>query len=193
MPKRFEGAVHDYIGTDDELGVIELGVIELGNGYWLRARLLRDDTSGPPDKEQDGFWPSLDPRNDGYIGLNPKTGLPYSPSTFKRRMARAKEIMSQWEHGDWWWCGVIVEVYRESDDDDYGSGVLGEAALWGIECNWPTGKKRRPYDNSYLWTVANDLIPEALDDAETNGRLHPVVAAVLKARIKHGEEVRGGV
>lgn len=177
----FEGDLKRYLAPEDEIATAELGP------YWLRARLMPDTDGKRPDLEQDGFWPSLDQDDDGYIGLNPKTGRPYSPSTFRRRMARAKEIMKAWEDQDWWWCGVIVEVYRESADDDYGSGVLGEAALWGIECNWPTFKKGRPYDNSYLLEVANDLIDEALQDAATSGNMPRVTSAVLRTRIKHGE------
>jgi len=43
------------------------------------------------------------------------------------------------------------------------SGVLHiivdstQASLWGVECNYPGT------DNSYLTTVANELLPEALD------------------------------
>jgi hypothetical protein len=35
-----------------------------------------------------------------------------------------------------------------------------QTALWGVECNYPDS------DNSYLMEVANDLLPEALEQAK---------------------------
>jgi hypothetical protein len=171
-----DGEERTYLGTNDELGTCELD-----GGYWLRATTMKDPDGQPPDQMQEGFWPTLDPADPGYIG-------PKSKRTLRRRMAEAKEIMRLWQADDWWWVGVIVELYRRPEDEDAGTDLIGEAALWGIECNWPRFRGDRVrYDNSYLWTVANDLIQEAIDDAESNGHIPQVIAGVLKAREKHSE------
>lgn len=174
----FEADMKRYLYPEDEIATFELG-----DRYWLRAKLMRDPDGRPPDKHMDGFWPSLDVNDDGWIGLNPKTGKPKSRSTWRRHMARAKAIMKAWEEDDWWWTGVIVEVYPFDAwlESDHMGEPLGEAALWGIECNWPTFKKGQPYDNTYLLTVANDLIGEALQDAG----VPRLVATVLRTREEH--------
>ena len=130
----FKADLRRFVYHTEEIATLELGP------YKLSATVEADNTAGPPDQEQDGFWPSLDPNDDGWIGLNPKTRKPYSRSTYERRWAEAERIMDAWKDGDWWWCGVIVEVFDPRDDDV----VLGHAALWGIECNWPHTGKRGP-------------------------------------------------
>ena len=120
------------------------------NGFDVTARIVRDEHSDKPDEMQDGFWPSLDPNDAGYIG-------PKSESTLRRHMARARQVMQAWEQDEWFYCGVVLTVSRR--------GVkLSNASLWGIECNFPTGRKRA---NAYLRDVANELLDEAIEDAET--------------------------
>lgn len=66
------------------------------------------------------------------------------------------ENIKAWESNDWFFVGVILSV----SIDGY---VLDDhaASLWGIECNFPGG------DNSWIREIANDLLPEALERAET--------------------------
>lgn len=118
------------------------------DGFTCTATLYHDDNNTPPDKRQDGFWPSLDPEDAGCIG-------PRSKRTLQRHMARAKEVMRAWEHDEWHYYGVAVTVERD------GVQLTGryDHALWGNEGNYPGS------DNSYLTEVTNDLLPEALDDA----------------------------
>lgn len=121
------------------------------DGFTLTATIYRDDDCTPPHKRQDGFWPSLDPNNDGYIG-------PKSKSTLARHMAKAKEVLRSWRNDEWWYVGVAVTVEKD------GVQLTGDYdhALWGIECNYPFG--RNP--NHYLSAAADEYIGEALDAAK---------------------------
>lgn len=116
--------------------------------FILTATIHLDCNNDRPDEMQDGFWPSLDPRNAGYIG-------PKSKSTLARRMKKAQEIMAAWYNGDWFYVGVAVTVERN------GIALTGEYnnAIWGIECNFPGS------DNEYLTETANDLAHAALAEA----------------------------
>lgn len=121
------------------------------DGFTCVATLYRDDDNSAPDKRQDGFWPSLDPKDDGWIG-------PKSKRTLGRHMARAKAFYKQWEGGELCYCGVVVTIERE----DVQLVRRYDHALWGVDCNYDLGRKTI---NSYLRDVANELLPEALADA----------------------------
>lgn len=123
-------------------------------GFTVTATLERDNDSRAPDKEQDGFWPSIDPRNAGYIG-------PKSKATLARHMARAEEVMRTWREDEWFWCGIVLSVSRN------GVELCDHAAsLWGIECNYPAfTKAAEKRGNAYLLEVANDLLREAVEAA----------------------------
>ena len=118
------------------------------NGYTVTARILRDDCPDAPDQRQDGFWPSLDPHDAGFIGAG------RSQDDLDTATARARAIMDAWEQDEWFYCGVVLAVSR-------GGVVLDDhaASLWGIEANYPDS------DNAYLSEVAEELLPEALDVA----------------------------
>ena len=123
------------------------------DGFTLTATLYRDDDHGAPDERDDGFWPSLDPNNAGYIGNKSK-------STLARHMAFAEQVMQAWRDDEWFYGGVAVTVERE------GVQLTGryDHAVWGLECNYPErNKRRRP--NDYLAEVASEFIEEALDAA----------------------------
>jgi hypothetical protein len=122
------------------------------DGFLIVARLEDDRGLASPDKVDEGFWPSLDPSDPGYIG-------PKSPATLRRHMKRARAILEAWERGEWSWCGVVLSIYRD--------GVLldGHAAsLWGLALNFPAFTKRdQARSNCYLTECAEEMIPEALD------------------------------
>jgi hypothetical protein len=120
------------------------------SGFDCKATVYRDDSAQQPDKMQDGFWPSLDPKDAGYIG-------PKSKSTLARQMKRAHQVMEAWKSDEWFYCGIAVTVSRNDVELTHQYGH----ALWGIDCNYPGS------DNSYLRDVANELLPEALDEAES--------------------------
>jgi len=130
------------------------------DGFTVTATVVWDYDKGAPDTEMDGFWPSLDPKDAGYIG-------PKSPATLARHMARARAIMDAWLNDEWFWCGIVLSVSRD--------GVVLDshaASLWGVECNYPVFRKR-DRANAYLIEVANELLGEALEVAR---------ARVLKMR-----------
>ena len=60
-----------------------------------------------------------------------------------------------WFDDEWFYCGIVLSAYK--------NGVLIDdhiASLWGIECNYPDS------DNSYLLTVANELLQEGIEQAK---------------------------
>lgn len=59
-----------------------------------------------------------------------------------------------WERSEWFFCGVVVTIYRD------GQQVGTPWSLWGLECNFPGS------DNSYLTEVANELLVDALAEAK---------------------------
>lgn len=122
------------------------------DGFAIAATVVRDNDSGAPDTEKDGFWPSLNPKEAGWIG-------PKSPATLARHMARARAVMDAWRNGQWFWCGIVLSVSRNGVEIDDSA-----ASLWGIECNYPVFRKR-DRANSYLIEVANELLGEALEVA----------------------------
>lgn len=126
-------------------------------GFDCVAWTERDDNGDAPDERQDGFWPSLNPQDAGYIG-------PLSKRSFQRHTARAKAVMDAWKNDQWDYCGVCVAVHKN------GVQLTGRYnnALWGVERNYPNS------DNDYLQIVANELLPKAL--AEARGAIAKLVA-----------------
>jgi hypothetical protein len=124
------------------------------DGFHVVARLEYDDDTTPPDERQDGFWPSLDPEDAGYIG-------PRSKRTLERHKARAQHVLDTWKRDEWHYYGVVVNVFKNGVQltEDY------HHATWGIEGNWPAHNKRLN-PNEYFRHVANDYLPEALAAAK---------------------------
>lgn len=125
------------------------------DGFTARATLYHDEDNTPPDRRIEGFWPSLDPKDAGYIG--PKT-----KRTLARARARARKVMTAWENDEWHYYGVAVTIWK---DEVCLTGEF-DHALWGIEGNWPGGGKNSN-PNIYFREVANDYLPVALIDAKT--------------------------
>lgn len=121
--------------------------------FTVKATICDDDDNGPPDVRNEGFWPSLDPQDAGYIG-------PKSPRALKAAQRRAQAIHEGWKNNAWFYVGVEVNVFLKDAQltDNF------THALWGIEANYPTRKGKNP--NAYLTEVAYDLAKDALDDAE---------------------------
>jgi len=59
-----------------------------------------------------------------------------------------------WFDDEWFYCGVVVSVSKNSVVLDKHA-----ASLWGIEANYPG----QVAGDSYLTTVANELVEEALE------------------------------
>ena len=71
------------------------------------------------------------------------------------QQAKLLEARQAWFDDEWFYCGIVISVSRNGVElDDHA------ASLWGIECNYPGS------DNSYLQTVANELLEEAIEDAK---------------------------
>lgn len=114
--------------------------------FTATATIYRDDCTDSPDQRQDGFWPSCNPKDAGYV----------LPENYESEQAKAKEVMRAWNADEWFYCGVAVTIERA------GIVLTGryDNALWGVDCNYPGA------DNSYLCDVANELLGEALEQAE---------------------------
>ena len=78
------------------------------------------------------------------------------------------EQIEAWKNDEWFFCGVVLSVSVDGIEiDDHA------ASLWGVDCNFPS------CDNSYLLTVANELLPDALDQAR--GRVERLKKALENA------------
>lgn len=116
-------------------------------GFEVIATIHHDDSPDRPDENNDGFWPSRDPKAAGWIGNDPAV-------SFEDQQAHAEEVMRAWEADEWCYVGVVLSVKRNDVTLERNA-----AALWGVEMNYPGG------DNSYLTEVANELLDEALEEA----------------------------
>ena len=68
----------------------------------------------------------------------------------------SEEEIEQWELDNWFFCGVVLSVYK--------AGVCltnNAASLWGVACNFPNAS------NSYISDIVKELEAEALQEAET--------------------------
>jgi len=124
------------------------------DGFHCVATLHYDDDTTPPDERQEGFWPSLDPKDPGYIGAKSKR-------TLERERAYMQHVLDSWYRDEWHYYGVVVDVYKAGVKltRDYAN------ALWGIEGNWPSRQKSKN-TNVYFRDVANEYLPQALAEAK---------------------------
>ncbi|WP_424341655.1 hypothetical protein [Henriciella sp.] len=119
-------------------------------GFTITAQIVADDSPDAPDQRQDGFWPSLCKDAPGFIG--PGNGF---RQRFAEAQVKAEAVMEAWRKSEWFYCGIVLSVERDGIELDRHA-----ASLWGVDCNYPDT------DNSYLTTVANELLAEALDAAK---------------------------
>lgn len=80
-----------------------------------------------PDSNDDGFWPSENPSDAGFIGHNP--AIPYA-----EQYAAATKRMEQFESGELYWTGVkaVANIYHKTN------GVITHytiksAGIYGVE------------------------------------------------------------
>lgn len=94
-----------------------------------------DEHADAPDEMQDGYWPSLDPDEAGYIGDDP-TDVDGS-----KQEARLAEQMEEAQHrydgfGNWWnYVGVVARAHISVP---IGGGAfctfqIDSPGVWGIE------------------------------------------------------------
>ena len=151
------------------------------DGFDVVAKIVFDESADAPWLAEDGHGPVSDwtSREKGpgertlcedgahslYYDVKESTALarkdgwdapPYGKGTAGERAKRAVEAdfqsMRGWCQNDWSYCGVVLSVRRSDVELDKHA-----ASLWGIDVNHPHG------DHKYLQTVANELLPEALD------------------------------
>jgi hypothetical protein len=120
------------------------------DGFTVTACVVRDDSFEPPDARQDGFWPSLRPRDAGYIGEG-KT-----EADLAKADRQAGRIMQAWRDDEWFYCGIVLSVSLAGITLDNHA-----ASLWSIEANYPDS------NNAYLTEIASELLPEAVDAARS--------------------------
>lgn len=125
-------------------------VTTYADGFKIEARIVRDDTISSPDEQDEGFWPSKNPKAAGYV----------IPHNFDEQMKKAEEAMAAWNRGDWFYCGVVLKVSKEIriESRTQEEVVLSDhaASRWGIEVNFPGG------NNSSVNEIANELLSEAI-------------------------------
>lgn len=99
------------------------------DGFYVQIarRIEPDAINDAPDERDDGFWPSRDENDAGYVG-------PCSEEEFAEHQRKANDRMQAWRDGTWAYVGVVAEarcmIVRN------GHGILFNIAspgLWGIE------------------------------------------------------------
>lgn len=89
----------------------------------------RDNHASAPDKMQDGYWPSLDPEDAGFIGEG-KTA-----ADLKRETQKARLRYNRWLGDAWQYVGVVARavVFIPAGGQSFRVLELRSAGLWGIE------------------------------------------------------------
>ena len=86
----------------------------------------------------------------------------------KLLFARAK-----WFAGEWWYCGLSIVASVNGHYLGAGKGfIIPATSLWALEANYPGS------DNSYLLEVANEILPEAIEQARKD--VAELLAALLE-------------
>ncbi len=137
----FTEKFRDYVCVGDSISCT------IGD-YTITARLEGDENGERPDERQDGFWPSFDRNEDGFIGDGKII------ADFAAEQENSKSIMETWERDEWFYCGVILSVKIEDIEL-----TRHATSLWGLEANFLDTK------NENLTQTANELLPEALEVA----------------------------
>jgi len=91
---------------------------------WSRV-LEHDSASGAPDEMQDGYWPSQDPNDAGWV----------PPEKFDNAQQSAQERMDAWKGEEWWYVGVRAraDILVPVGGDSFHILTLLSAGCWGIE------------------------------------------------------------
>ncbi len=93
------------------------------------ARLIVEDEHQPrPDEAQDGFWPSVNPDDAGYIGSD-------SPQLLEAAWDRAEARMEAFENGEWRWIGVQARarVLVPIGGNSFAAYEFTSPGVWGTE------------------------------------------------------------
>lgn len=87
-----------------------------------------DESAGPPDDMDDGFWPSQDPRAPGYVGK-------VSQKEFDDQLEKAKSRYHHYQCGNWAYIGIIARahLFIPQGGQSFFMLTIDSAGLWSIE------------------------------------------------------------
>lgn len=116
-----------------------------------RMETARDDSGDKPDDNDDGFWPSRDPKACGYV----------RPADFDKAQEAAEARMEAWQNDEWEFIGVVAvaEIAIPIGGESYVTHTLRSAGVWGIESD----------AGDYLATVFAEEKAELLAQLKTLG------------------------
>lgn len=99
------------------------------DGFYVQFErvIIDDDAADRPDQMQDGFWPSQDPDNAGYVG-------DCTAEQFAEHQRAAERRMRDYDSGTWNYVGVRARALCFIVCNGVGTHItLESAGLWGIE------------------------------------------------------------
>lgn len=122
--------------------------------------VIDDEDAGPPDEKNEGFWPSQDPDDAGYV----------EPDQFEEQQRIAEERMRRYNADQWCYVGVRAKASIMIVKN--GVGFMTEiesAGLWGIESDSELSyfdevfEEEKETLKDYLKLLAEGL-PSAMND-----------------------------
>lgn len=119
-----------------------------------QMRTIEDESADRPDQMCDGFWPSTDSEDAGFIGENPAT-------PFEQQMEEAQARMDAFDAGDWGFVGIVAvaNLLIPIGGGSFRIMTLQSAGLWGIESD----------SGEYLLEVYEDEKASLLGELKTLG------------------------
>lgn len=139
-------------------------------------RVLKDDDSADrPDQMQDGFWPSQDPEDAGYV----------EPDKFEEAQELAQTRMAEFDAGDWGYVGVIARAHIAVPigGGSFCTYTLDSPGLWGVESDSP----------EYLAEVFEEQKAELLEHLKTMGEHFAPFPEPVTSQLRYGVMFARGV
>lgn len=132
-----------------------------------------DETADRPDEMCDGFYPSLDREDAGWIGDNPER-------SFEEQMEDANQRIRDWENDVWEYVGVVAVAHLliPIGGGSFRIMTLKSGGLWGIESD---------SGDDYLAEVFEEQKDDLLAELKTLGE-----ALASGDFIQEGEGVKEG-
>lgn len=98
---------------------------------------IPDHTSGPPNEQDEGFWPSLDPDAPGYIGEPEPSDVDGTgqQKRFDKQYVNAEKRLADWHNEIWGYVGVRARatLFIPCGGQSFAVYTLDSPGLWGIE------------------------------------------------------------
>lgn len=101
------------------------------DGFYIQFHILTpaDDSGDTPEDHNEGFWPSRDKDDAGYIGA----GRDFE-ARFSAAHDEAQARLERFNSGDWHYIGVQAEAHCLLVHNDVGTFYeLRSAGIWGVE------------------------------------------------------------